>query len=103
MSNEVLISYLESDVSECESTEIFYMACRYDNCNIIKNYIATKKINPRANGFYLLKHAIEKKCVKIVDEILNSDFFLDIPNDTKVAVKMAAKMGDSGFAMYMLS
>lgn len=103
MFNETLVIDSIKEADEHKLKEIFYIACRYDDCYIIKKYIEMQLIDPCENGFSLLKYAIEKRCVKIVAEILNSNFFINLPMDTKAAIQVAANTGDSGFALYMLN
>lgn len=80
----------------------FYIACEEDDSNLVKEFLGEKSINPCDMGYKLLRYAIGKKCVKIVDTMLESEFFNNFPDDTKYSLKVASKLGDTGFAMYML-
>ena len=80
----------------------FYIACEEDDSKLVKEFLSDKVINPCDMGYKFLRYAIGKKCEKIVDTMLESDFFNNFPEDTKYSLKIASKLGDTGFAMYML-
>lgn len=96
--NETLKNDLESKIIK----QKFYIACEEDDSSLVKEFLTMKVINPCEMGYKLLRYAIEKKAVKIVDAILESEFFSDFANDTKYALKVASKIGDSDFAIHML-
>lgn len=80
----------------------FYIACEEDDSKLVKEFLGERAIDPCDMGYKLLRYAIGKKCVKIVDTMLESEFFNNFPDDTKYSLKVASKLGDTGFAMYML-
>ena len=96
------IERLKKDSRDGIIKKKFYIACEEDDSNLVKEFLKEQLIDPCEMGYKLLRYAIEKKCVKIVDAMLESEFFSNFPKDTKYALKVASTLGDSGFAMYML-
>ena len=66
---------LRKDLNEKIVEKKFYIACEEDDSNLVKEFLGEKSINPCDMGYKLLRYAIGKKCVKIVDTILESEFF----------------------------
>lgn len=100
--NMTTMELLKNDFENKIIKQKFYIACEEDDSSIVKQFLNMKVINPCEMGYKLLRYAIEKKSVKIVDAILESDFFSDFSSDTKYALKVASTLGDSDFAIYML-
>ena len=103
VSNGTLVNESIKEANDRKLKEIFYLACKYDDSDTIKRYIDMQLINPCENGYLLLKYAIERKCLRIVEVILNSNLFINLPRDTKAAIRFASTIGDSSFALHMLT
>lgn len=93
---------LTDEVNTSKIINLFKIACDYDDSDIIKKYLNEKILNPCDNEYELLKYAVMKKCKKIVDEIVDSTLFFEVPNDTKFAIRNATIIGDYQFVGYML-
>jgi len=96
-----IMALRNGSVSEIIKTK-FYIACEEDDSKVVKEFLKEKVIDPCEMGYKLLRYAIDNKCEKIVETMVDSEFFSNLPDDTRFSLKIASKTGDSEFAMYML-